>query len=142
MLAPAVFGKVNIKTGELVFINAGHESILVFDKNKNYEYIKSEMPPLGIVKYFTESMVKSSTMDLKGKTLVVYTDGVTEGYLKNGEELGAEGVQNIINSVENINPKNIVLGIEKELNWGAEKLRDDITCMAININNTELIKKK
>ena len=36
----------------------------------------------------------------------------------------------------------LVESIEKELNWGAEKLRDDITCMAININNTELIKKK
>ena len=35
-------------------------------------------------------------MNLKDKTFVVYTDGVTEGYLKNGEELGAEGVQNII----------------------------------------------
>ena len=70
-----------------------------------------------------------------------YSDGVTEGYIRNGEELGAEGVQNIINNIENINPKNIVLGIEKELNWGAEKLRDDITCMAINIENTDLIKK-
>ena len=142
MFVTAVFGKLNIKTGELVFINAGHESILTFDKGKNYEYIKSDMPPIGIVKYFTESMVKSNTINLKDKTFVVYTDGVTEGYLKNGEELGAEGVQNIINSIENTNPKNIVLGIEKELNWGAEKLRDDITCMAININNTELIKKK
>ena len=142
MFVTAVFGKLNIKTGELVFINAGHESILTFDKGKNYEYIKSDMPPIGIVKYFTESMVKSNTINLKDKTFVVYTDGVTEGYLKNGEELGAEGVQNIINSIENINPKNIVLGIEKELNWGAEKLRDDITCMAINIENTELIKRK
>ncbi len=142
MFVTAVFGKLNIKTGELVFINAGHESILTFDKGKNYEYIKSDMPPIGIIKYFTETMVKSNTMNLKDRTFVVYTDGVTEGYLKNGEELGAEGVQNIINSIENINPKNIVLGIEKELNWGAEKLRDDITCMAINIENTELIKKK
>ena len=142
MFVTAVFGKLNIKTGELVFINAGHESILTFDKGKNYEYIKSDMPPIGIIKYFTETMVKSNTMNLKDKTFVVYTDGVTEGYLKNGEELGAEGVQNIINSIENINPKNIVLSIEKELNWGAEKLRDDITCMAINIENTELIKKK
>ncbi len=141
MFVTAVFGKLNIKTGELVFINAGHESILTFDHNKNYEYIKSDMPPIGIIKYFTETMVKSNTMNLKDKTFVVYTDGVTEGYLKNGEELGAEGVQNIINSIENVNPKNIVLGIEKELNWGAEKLRDDITCMAINIENTELIKK-
>ncbi len=142
MFVTAVFGKLNIKTGELVFINAGHESILIFDQNKNYEYIKSEMPPLGIVKYFTESMVKSSTMDLKNKTLVVYTDGVTEGYIKSGEELGAEGVQKIVDNMPEVTPKNIVESIEKELNWGAEKLRDDITCMAININNTELIKKK
>jgi hypothetical protein len=40
-----------------------------------------------------------------------------------------------------VTPKSIVESIEKELNWGAEKLRDDITCMAINIKNTELIKK-
>ena len=142
MFVTAVFGKLNIKTGELVFINAGHESILTFDQNKNYEYIKSDMPPIGIVKYFTESMVKSNTINLKDKTFVVYTDGVTEGYLKNGEELGAEGVQKIIDGMSEVTPKTIVESIEKELNWGAEKLRDDITCMAINIENTELIKKK
>ena len=141
MFVTAVFGKLNIKTGELVFINAGHESILLFDENKNYEYIKSDMPPIGIVKYFTETMVKSNTINLKDKTFVVYTDGVTEGYLKNGAELGAEGVQDIINKMTDITPKTIVEGIEKQLNWGAEKLRDDITCMAINIKNTELLKK-
>ena len=141
MFVTAVFGKLNIKTGELVFINAGHESILTFDENKNYEYIKSDMPPIGIVKYFTESMVKSSTINLSDKTFVVYTDGVTEGYLKNGEEMGAEGVQKIIDEMTNVTPRNIVEAIEQQLNWGAEKLRDDITCMAINIKNTELIKK-
>ena len=141
MFVTAVFGKLNIRTGELIFINAGHESILLFDENKNYEYIKSDMPPIGIVKYFTETMVKSNTINLKDKTFVVYTDGVTEGYLKNGAELGAEGVQDIINKITDITPKNIVEGIENQLNWGAEKLRDDITCMAINIKNTELLKK-
>ena len=142
MFVTAVFGKLNIKTGEMVFINAGHESILTFDQNKNYEYIKSEMPPIGIVKYFSESMVKSNTINMKDKTFVVYTDGVTEGYLQNGEELGSEGVQNIINNISEVTPKAIVESIEKKLNWGAEKLRDDITCMAINLKNTELIKKK
>ncbi len=142
MFVTAVFGKLNIKTGEMVFINAGHESILTFDQNKNYEYIKSEMPPIGIVKYFSDSMVKSNTINMKDKTFVVYTDGVTEGYLKNGEELGSEGVQNIINDISEVTPKAIVESIEKKLNWGAEKLRDDITCMAINIKNTELIKKQ
>jgi len=140
MFVTAVFGKFNIETGDVSFVNAGHESIMVFDKNKNFEFIKSEMPPIGIIKYFTESMVKSKTINLKDKTFVVYTDGVTEGYLKNGQELGAEGVKKIVTNLELITPKNIVDSIAKELDWGAEKLRDDITCLAINIKNTELIK--
>ena len=113
---------------------------MVFDRNKNFEFLKSEMPPIGIIKYFSESMVKSKTINLKEKTFVVYTDGVTEGYLKNGEELGAEGVQRIVTSLENITPKNLVDSIANELNWGAEKLRDDITCLALDLKNTEIIK--
>ena len=140
MFATAVFGKFNIETGEVNFVNAGHESIMVFDRNKNFEFLKSEMPPIGIIKYFSESMVKSKTINLKEKTFVVYTDGVTEGYLKNGEELGAEGVQRIVTSLENITPKNLVDSIANELNWGAEKLRDDITCLALDLKNTEIIK--
>ena len=115
---------------------------MVFDRNKNFEFIKSELPPIGIVKYFTESMVKSKTINLKDKTFVVYTDGVTEGYLKNGQELGAEGVQRIVKDLNTISPKNIVDTIASELNWGAEKLRDDITCLALNLDNTELVDVK
>jgi len=140
MFVTAVLGKFNIDTGDVTFVNAGHESIMVFDRNKNFDFIKSEMPPIGIIKYFTESMVKSKTINLKDKTFVVYTDGVTEGYLKNGEELGAEGVQRIVLALNDITPKNLVDSIAKELNWGADKLRDDITCLALDLKNTELIK--
>ena len=142
MFVTAVFGKFNTETGEVSFVNAGHESIMVFDRNKNFEFIKSEMPPIGIIKYFSESMVKSKTMNLKEKTFVVYTDGVTEGYLKNGQELGAEGVQRIVTELNDITPKNIVDAIASELNWGSDKLRDDITCLALDLKNTELINKK
>ena len=142
MFVTAVFGKVNTKTGDLTFVNAGHESIMVFDRDKKFEFIKSEMPPIGIIKYFAESMVKSKTINIKDKNFVVYTDGVTEGYLKNGQELGAEGVQRIVKDLNTISPKNIVDTIASELNWGAEKLRDDITCLALNLDNTELIDVK
>ncbi len=142
MFVTAVFGKMNISSGELTFINAGHESIMVIDKTKNFEFIKSNLPPIGIMKYFSETMVKSNTINLNEKTFVVYTDGVTEGYLENGEELGAEGVQRIVKNIKEITPKNIVDSIAAELNWGAEKLRDDITCMAINFDNPSLIEKK
>ena len=142
MFVTAVFGKFNIDTSDVTFVNAGHESIMVFDRNKNFEFLKSEMPPIGIIKYFTESMVKSKTINLKEKTFVVYTDGVTEGYLKNGQELGAEGVQKIVTRLDNITPKKVVDSIAKELNWGAEKLRDDITCLALDLKNTELVQLK
>ena len=130
------------ETGDVNFVNAGHESIMVFDRDKNFEFIKSEMPPIGIIKYFTESMVKSQTINLKEKTFVVYTDGVTEGYLKNGQELGAEGVKKIVTRLDNITPKKVVDAIANELNWGAEKLRDDITCLALDLKNTELVQLK
>ena len=142
MFVTAVFGKFNIKTGDLTFVNAGHESIMVFDRNKKFEFIKSELPPIGIIKYFAESMVKSKTINLKEKTIVIYTDGVTEGYLKNGQELGAEGVERIVKNINEITPKNIVDSIAAELNWGADKLRDDITCLALDLKNTEIIEKK
>ncbi len=142
MFVTAVFGKVNTQTGDVTFVNAGHESIMVFDRNKNFEFIKSEMPPIGIIKYFAESMVKSKTINIKDKNFVVYTDGVTEGYLKNGQELGADGVERIVKGLSSVTPKNIVDSIAAELNWGAEKLRDDITCLALNLDNTELIDVK
>ena len=44
--------------------------------------------------------------------------------------------------LNNITPKNIVDSIANELNWGAEKLRDDITCLALDLKNTELITNK
>ena len=130
----------NLETGDVSFVNAGHESIMLIDKDKNFDFIKSEMPPIGIVKFFTESMVKSKTINLKDKTFVIYTDGVTEGYLKNGEELGAEGVKSIVKGLGELTPKNIVDSVAAELNWGSEKLRDDITCMSLKFKNTELIK--
>ncbi len=142
MFVTAVFGKFNIKTGDLTFVNAGHESIMVFNRNKEFDFIKSELPPIGIVKYFAESMVKSKTINLNDKTIVIYTDGVTEGYLKNGQELGAEGVKQIVTKLDIITPKNIVDSIAEQLNWGADKLRDDITCLALDLKNTEIINPK
>jgi hypothetical protein len=41
-----------------------------------------------------------------------------------------------------VTPKIIVDAIANELNWGAEKLRDDITCLALDLKNTELVNLK
>ena len=134
MFVTAVFGKMNVSNGEIEIINAGHESIMLLDNNKNFEFIKSDLPPVGIIKYPTEKKVKKRSLNIKDKTFVVYTDGVTEGYLKNGKELGVEGVKKIISNIKEVNPKNIINEIVNNLNFGNVKLRDDITCLSIKIN--------
>ena len=135
MFITAVFGKMNVLNGEIEIINAGHESIMLFDESKNFEFIKSDLPPIGIIKYPTEKMVKKRNLNIRDKTFVVYTDGVTEGYLKNSKELGVEGVKKIISNINEINPKNIINNIVDKLNFDQVKLRDDITCLCIKINN-------
>ena len=135
MFITAVFGKMNVLNGEIEIVNAGHESIMLFDESKNFEFIKSDLPPVGIIKYPTEKMVKKRNLNIRDKTFVVYTDGVTEGYLKNGKELGVEGVKKIISNINEINPKNIINNIVDKLNFDQVKLRDDITCLCIKINN-------
>ena len=132
MFITAVIGKINIKKKEIEYINHGHEPIMIFDKDYNFEYIKSSLPPLGIMKFNDDSFFKTSIKNIKDKTLLIYTDGVTEGYLKNDEELGAKGFENLIKDNKFDNSKHIIDKVCEVLN-NRSKLRDDITCIGINI---------
>ena len=132
MFITAVIGKINIQKKEIEYINHGHEPIMIFDKDYNFEYIKSSLPPLGIMKFNDDSFFKTSIKNIKDKTLLIYTDGVTEGYLKNDEELGAKGFENLIKDNKFDNSKDIIDKVCEVLD-NRSKLRDDITCLGINI---------
>ena len=136
MFVTAVFGKMNVLNGEIEIINAGHENIMLLDESKNFEFIKADLPPIGILKYPNEKMVIKRNINIKNKTFIVYSDGVTEGYLKNGQMLGVEGIKEIILNIKEINPKNIINNIVDTLNFDQAKLRDDITCLCIKTNNS------
>jgi adenylate cyclase len=132
MFITAVIGKINIHKKEIEYINHGHEPIMIFDRDYNFEYIKSSLPPLGIMKFNDDSFFKTSIKNIKDKTLLIYTDGVTEGYLKNNEELGAKGFENLIKDNKFDNSKDIIDKVCEILD-NRSKLRDDITCLGINI---------
>ena len=132
MFITAVIGKINIEKQEVEYINLGHEPIMIFDKEYNFEYIKSSLPPLGIMKFDEDSFFKSSVKNIKDKTLLIYTDGVTEGYLKSNEELGVKGFEDLIKNNKFNNSKHIIDKVCEVLD-NRSKLRDDITCIGINI---------
>jgi adenylate cyclase len=132
MFITAVIGKINIEKQEVEYINHGHEPIMIFDREYNFEYIKSSLPPLGIMKFDEDSFFQTSVKNIKDKTLLIYTDGVTEGYLKNNEELGVQGFENLIKDNKFDNSKHIIDKVCEVLD-NRSKLRDDITCIGINI---------
>ena len=132
MFITAVIGKINIQKKEVEYINHGHEPIMIFDKNYNFEYIKSSLPPLGIMKFDDDTFFQTSIKNIEDKILLIYTDGVTEGYLKNDEELGVKGFENLIKGNKFNNSKDIIDKVCEILD-NRSKLRDDITCIGINI---------
>ncbi|MDC0558013.1 CHASE2 domain-containing protein [Candidatus Pelagibacter ubique] len=135
MFITAVIGRINLKSNEMEFVNFGHESIMIYDKNKNtFDYQKASLPPLGLMNIKSVAMIKTSKLNLENKKIFIYTDGVTEGYLENGQELTAKGVEDIVLNNKDLSLKDTIEKVVKKLNHGI-KLRDDITMLGIDLKN-------
>ena len=87
MFITAIIGKMNIETKEMEYVNLGHEPMMILDKSYNFEYIEATLPPLGMMMVENESHFKTTTINISDKTILIYTDGLTEGYIKDKEEL-------------------------------------------------------
>ena len=132
MFITAVVGKYNIKEKKIEYINLGHEPIMVYDQNFNFEYYKSTLPPLGIMAMDNDDFFQTNELNLVNKNLVIYTDGVTEGYLENNQELEAKGVEKEIIDNKFKSPVSIIEHLSDILTKRKEPLRDDITCLIIS----------
>lgn len=133
MFITAVLGKVNLDTGEMEYVNMGHEPMMVINNNFEFDYIKSTLPPMGLTKVKDESFFKTHLMNIKDKTILIYTDGVTEGYIDNNKELTVTGIENEIKVIKSRDPNKIIDHLTSILKKNNIVLRDDITCLGISI---------
>ena len=133
MFITAVIGKINIEKSEMEFINLGHEPMMVISKDLSFEYIKSSVPPLGIMNFDNDSFFKTTTISIKDKTIFIYTDGVTEGYISPNIELTVPGLEKEIRQLNSRSPNIIAEHIKNLLTKSGSELRDDITCLGISI---------
>ena len=76
MFVTVFFGVLNPRTGELSYINAGHEPLYVIGPSGIKERLNAQAPPAGAMfgTQFNTDRVKLEP----GDTLIGYTDGVTE----------------------------------------------------------------
>ncbi|MDA7576503.1 CHASE2 domain-containing protein [Candidatus Pelagibacter sp.] len=133
MFITAILGRINLEKKEMEFINMGHEPMMVLDQNLNFEYVKSTLPPMGLMPVKDESFFKTSTMDISEKTILIYTDGVTEGYIDEGKELEVAGLESEIKKLNSRDPNIIINHATKILTEKGFGLRDDITALGIKI---------
>ena len=133
MFITAILGRINLEKKEMEFINMGHEPMMVLDQQFNFEYIKSTLPPMGLMPVKDESFFKTTMMDISNKTILIYTDGVTEGYIDEGKELEVAGLENEIKKLNSTSPEKIISHASKILTEKGFTLRDDITALGIKI---------
>ena len=135
MFITAVIGKINIEKKEMEYVNLGHEPMMVLDQSFNFKYLDATLPPLGMMMVKNETHFKTTTIDIADKTILIYTDGLTEGYVKNKEELTVNGFENEIKKINSTDPKKIIEHVSEILTKDLNELRDDITCLGINLTN-------
>ena len=135
MFITAVIGKINIEKKEMEYVNLGHEPMMVLDQSFNFKYLDATLPPLGMMMVKNETHFKTTTIDITDKTILIYTDGLTEGYVKNKEELTVNGFENEIKKINSTDPKEIIEHVSDILTKDLNELRDDITCLGINLPN-------
>jgi sigma-B regulation protein RsbU (phosphoserine phosphatase) len=121
------------KTGIVKLANAGHEPALIYSGNDNFEELQAQAPPLGISPLLSgNGDIPEIEFNLNGGTLYIFTDGVTEGYLEDGSELGADGLKKIL--VEKASKPAIarLATVIECINRENVALRDDLTLLSID----------
>ncbi len=83
------------------------------------------------MKQETSDIFTSTTISLKDKRLFIFTDGITEAINKKGEELGVEGIKQILEKNKGLSTKREVEKTVLTIQQTTEKLTDDLTLLVI-----------
>ena len=125
-------GKLNTKTGELNYINAGHTPPLIKNSKKEFEFLNTEESiPLAKRK---DTKYTMNTINLnKDDILLLYTHGAINSVNNNGEEYGAERLKNTANKYKNQDILNIIKNVENDLKTfcNNQKQTEDSTLLII-----------
>jgi phosphoserine phosphatase RsbU/P len=130
MFATVFFGLLDPLSGELLYINAGHESAFVISRNQLKKRLEPTGPAVGMLPDM-EFTIEAATLQ-PGDSLLLYTDGITDA-LNPTEQQFAE--PRLIEAAVSPAPsaqaliKNIMSALDKHI-AGREQY-DDVTLLAV-----------
>ncbi len=134
MFVTAWLGILNLETGNLVYVNAGHNPPLICSNGK-FEYMK--MKPGFVLAAMDNYQYKQYELQFEpGDKIVLYTDGVTEATDINGSLYGNKRFVDLLNENKNKSPKELIDEIYTDVNEYQKNVEqaDDITVLAVEFN--------
>jgi len=128
-------GKINIKTGEMYYCNAGHNPLVICHADGHAEFLKAK--PNIVVGAFGDFHYQAEQTQLeKGSRIILYTDGITEAENVNLDQFGEQRLLDFANNLPaDISSKAITEKLMKEIGnftQDAEQ-NDDITILTISL---------
>ncbi len=135
MFITAWLGIIDLRTGTLKFVNAGHNPPLISRSGGKFEYLRTKpnfiLAGMDITKYHTEEILLQP-----GDTLYLYTDGVTEATNENEELFGEQRLETLLEKAAGESPEDICRMV-KEAAFeftGSAPQADDITMLSVKFN--------
>ncbi len=117
----------------LTMVNAGHHPPLLRKANGEIEAYEIASPPLGIL---PDISFEEYPISIDSGDLYLFTDGLTECWLQRGQQLGVDGVIDMIMRFSDIKATDRLQAIVQSVTrWKREQtgyLFDDITMMLIS----------
>jgi sigma-B regulation protein RsbU (phosphoserine phosphatase) len=135
MFVTLFLGVLNVRTGELQYVNAGHESpYLLTPDGRLGQLTQTRGVLLGVEEdFFFDS---KETMIEPGATLLLFTDGVTEAINTREEVFSNKRLEQVILELRDKSVEEMATGILEAVETFSKGVSqfDDITLMALHYN--------
>lgn len=132
MFVTLFYGVYNTTTGEICYVNAGHNAPYILRHDGEVEGLPySNNICLGIMPDIP--FQASSTTLNPGEAIVTFTDGVTEAFAADGELYGEKRLENLLGTLTGQSAEGITAAINDDVQRHAEgaEQSDDITCLVL-----------
>ena len=130
MFATLFVGILDLDTGVLSYCNAGHNAPILIGKESRFLKVESNLP-VGVE---TGWKYKGQQLTLApGKTLLLYTDGLTEAENGNHDQFGERRILDVLGETGAVDPETLVRELADAVHTFTEPAEqsDDLTMLAI-----------
>jgi len=129
------------ETGSVVFSNAGHNPVLLYNGDTDRaRFFKMDGPPMGTFpdQIFAEHLREYRVDLTPGDLMLQYTDGLNESMNKNGEQFTLDRIIDIANEHGSEGAESLVgrLVRAEAAFRGSAPQSDDLTLLAVSVNRS------